>query len=114
MSCVFCHKDEGHVCSNCVQKLLAMPDEETEEAFTLAMEKGFLQKAEAIGQLIDKEISEYERERIQEAGTMGRDNNRARAFRIPRAKKGKPRPSKVPQKIPIRQRHPIQPSVSVA
>ena len=76
--CVFCCSNEGYICSKCIQKLLAMPEQKLEEAFTLAMERGLLQKAEVIGQLIGKDPEEYEREKRLE---LSKHNNRKQPLR---------------------------------
>ena len=50
MSCVFCHSEETEdvsICSNCVQKLLAMDIEELKRAYKLALTK-WPAKAEAL------------------------------------------------------------------
>ena len=41
--CIFCHRMESpdcYICSDCVQKILAMSEDERVKAVTLAVEKG--------------------------------------------------------------------------
>ena len=58
-SCVFCHSPEGWICSACVQRLLLMGEDRLNEAYALALEKGFSEKAAIIQRLLDEEEEFY-------------------------------------------------------
>jgi hypothetical protein len=55
-----------------------MPENKLHAAFEAAMEKGYLEKAEAIGQLIGKEPEEHERRKRLE---FSKHNNRRQSLR---------------------------------
>ena len=83
MGCVLCHRDEMYqlngkkvaclnekevmsfVCSNCVQRLLQMPQSKIIEAYNLAIEQGFSGKVSWLESFIDDETEEFY---VKEAG----------------------------------------------
>jgi len=65
LGCVFCYQQEKYDrphdkgvqlfwCSNCIQKLLVMSQEQLRRAYDLAVEKGYLEKANSLEQLLDE------------------------------------------------------------
>ena len=74
MGCTFCNKDEKgspdiqgeFVCSNCVQLLLRMPQDELIEAYHLAIEEGNTEKAHWLNSAIEEE--EFYEQETREAG----------------------------------------------
>ena len=66
LGCVFCYQQEKYDrpydkevqflwCSNCIQKLLVMSQEQLRRAYDLAVEKGYLEKANSLEQLMKEE-----------------------------------------------------------
>ncbi len=58
-SCVFCSSEEGYVCSKCIQKLLLIDKEKLKKAYELAIQKGFVDKAQVIQKLLESEEEDY-------------------------------------------------------
>jgi hypothetical protein len=77
-SCVLCYGGERDVCSSCVQSLLALSQEELKRAHTLALERGFIEKARAISMAIEED--EY----VSEAGKTRSNMVRERPVRTSR------------------------------
>ena len=77
MGCVLCHRDEMYqlngkevaclhekevssfVCSNCVHRLLQMPQSKIIEAYNLAIEQGLSDKASWLVSFFDDELEEF-------------------------------------------------------
>ena len=86
MRCVLCHRDERYqlnekkvaclqekevssfLCSNCVQRLLQMPQSEIIEAYNLAIEQGYSYKASWLDSFIDDETEEFYVSETRETG----------------------------------------------
>ena len=90
MDCVFCHQQEKYArahdkevhffcCSNCIQKLLVMSQGQLQQAYNLAVEKGHLEKASLLEQLIEEE------EHVQETGKARPNMVRERPLRKARS-----------------------------
>ena len=77
-SCVLCHTAQGYVCSSCVQRPLALSQDQLKQAYRLALERGFTEKAKAILMAIEEE--EY----VSEAGKTRPDMVRERPVRTSR------------------------------
>jgi hypothetical protein len=58
-SCIFCSSKEGYICSNCIQKLLLIDREKLKKAYDLAVQKGFIDRAQVIQKLLESEEVEY-------------------------------------------------------
>ena len=106
MGCVFCQREEltcqngiqevynhdkevsSFVCSNCVQKLLRMPQSQIIEAYQTAIEKGHLDKAYWLESLIDEEMEEVH---VTETRETRSDMGRERSVRSTRSSRNKVR-----------------------
>jgi len=55
--CIFCKSGEptAYVCSTCVQKISRLPQDKLQEAYALACEKGYGEKAEYLKKLLTLE-----------------------------------------------------------
>ncbi len=86
MSCLLCHRQEKYnsnpgaeyVCSQCVQLLLMMNQEELKRGYALAVEKGYSNKAYALESFIMEESGEQ----INKRRNTGKRNTRKRTFGI--------------------------------
>ena len=104
MAYTFCHRDEEYqyngekvifrhdksvsffVCSNCFQRLMQAPQSKIIEAYHLAIEKGYPEKAEMLLRFIDEESEEFNDSKTRETrSNMGRKRS-VRKTRPPRNK----------------------------
>ena len=76
--CVFCCSTEGYICSWCLQKILAMNQEQLKQAYDLAVERGLTDRAEALSKMMEGE--EY----VPETGKARSDLVRKRPVRAAR------------------------------
>ena len=53
MGCVFCHRDEGYICSSCFQRLLQSPQSQIKAAYFKAVEAGHEDKVKILKTIIE-------------------------------------------------------------
>jgi len=56
--CVFCGSHEGYICAACVQKILLMTEDQLRQAYALAVEKGYTEKAEILESYMEEIFDE--------------------------------------------------------
>jgi len=70
--CAFCHSNEGHICSSCVQKVLLMNEEQLKRAHALAVEKGCTEKAEILGAYMEEIHDNEGNNNVERGSSRGR------------------------------------------
>ena len=95
--CGFCSTDEGSICSGCVQKVLLMDLDKLKQAYALAQERGFTEKAEIIGSYLEEIDDENQ--------SVERSSVGSRRVRSLRHEEKLTRQAAKDKRLPVRQAH---------
>ena len=95
-ACVFCSRNEGHICSSCAQKILFMDEGQLRRAHALALEKGRKEKAEILARYMEEVFED------EGSDTVERSAIRARGLRGFRNEKRSTGPFEKRKRFPFR------------